>query len=534
MKEGEPKPSDLHANVLATQLDRLETQARRIWDLSERASARSFLEEKQDSRASEIEAVPPGTVEAEISSLRNEKKVIRDALNTPATFAKAIDFLHTLSYTETFEYDTAEIIANNIDVIREHLNGHQELMGTILTLLLRVYFVAVRDFTESDLPKTPTSKIRDAVRDVLPAIRAYIRENEEGGDIPLNARFSLLKDLHAMFDTNPPSWLRDEIGDVLARSVMSGHLMRAMFHERSMRNVDALSIWNVEMFLELLELRHVRAILGRAFEIFGLPLHAYIDDAGLTMISDKWAPHVHYFLPAIEQLTALRDLEKERPGCAKILYERFGVRWFSRYPLKVLIDQYDERDNADAKYGIFMVALHDDSGGFFSENDRNVVASIHTQLKALGYKLRVIESGGKHDARGRLEQFKTLYGERNVVPLLALRSHSSKNHMELGRGDDGDLDMVDFLPGGALHQNIFSNGTTLLLDGCAVGRKTGVGRAASQIFGTVLAPKGVQSALKEVSIEKVGDAIQCGARYYVGERDEELAARVYRGGRERN
>lgn len=51
-----------------------------------------------------------------------------------------------------------------------------------------------------------------------------------------------------------------------------------------------------------------------------------------------------------ESLSMLAELEKTRPGAAKLLHDFYGLRGFARYPLQMLIDQFDNHGKTDKPY----------------------------------------------------------------------------------------------------------------------------------------------------------------------------------------
>lgn len=50
-------------------------------------------------------------------------------------------------------------------------------------------------------------------------------------------------------------------------------------------------------------------------------------------------------------IDSIVDLERLRPGICKTLNQEFGIIFFGRYPVDVLIAQYDERNNTSMPYG---------------------------------------------------------------------------------------------------------------------------------------------------------------------------------------
>ena len=93
-------------------------------------------------------------------------------------------------------------------------------------------------------------------------------------------------------------------------------------------------------------------------------------------------------------LEKISRLENERPGIAKMLYEKFGIRNFRRYPEEILITQYDQFEDTERPYGIMVQALADHNGIFGVDNE--TWQKFFDEIKDK-YNFRVFEASGKRE-----------------------------------------------------------------------------------------------------------------------------------------
>lgn len=119
-----------------------------------------------------------------------------------------------------------------------------------------------------------------------------------------------------------------------------------------------------------------------------------------------------------EHFSTVCKLEQLRPGITKSLIDRYGVYSFARYPIDLLVEQYDTRDEKDAKYSTFVVAREDHSGAILSLKDK--VAFAHQQAKTLGFRLKVSEAGS---LEGIVQRINSLAGNHGQISCALLVGH---------------------------------------------------------------------------------------------------------------
>lgn len=113
-------------------------------------------------------------------------------------------------------------------------------------------------------------------------------------------------------------------------------------------------------------------------------INAWDDSEGKRKDRSKGSESVYF-----ENFSIVCQLEKQRPGITKLLIEKYGIFSFARYPLDLLIDQYDTRDEKDVSYGILIAARNDHNGIMLSMKED--IGFAHKQAKAEGYGLKVFE-----------------------------------------------------------------------------------------------------------------------------------------------
>jgi hypothetical protein len=94
-------------------------------------------------------------------------------------------------------------------------------------------------------------------------------------------------------------------------------------------------------------------------------------------------------------LTRIAELEKERTGICKTLFEEFDIINFARWPMDMMIRQYDDRNNADLQYGSIVAAASDAHGTMWMHGQ--ALAGLFRQLDEMEPRaaVRVYETDNK-------------------------------------------------------------------------------------------------------------------------------------------
>jgi hypothetical protein len=191
-------------------------------------------------------------------------------------------------------------------------------------------------------------------------------------------------------------------------------------------------------------------------------------------------------------LSQLLRLEKRIPGAALELYRLYGIVDFARYPLDLLIEQYENRENTETPYGIAIYPRSDWNGAFYAEE--HMLEELSRSLRG-SYQLRIVECENKRDFARRLLQLNALYGgegEGHTISFAILNGHGSKDGISLGKGDEEHIVVDDLLGEGVKRSgSFFSEDPTFILVSCEVGESGGLAEELSKTFNaTVIAPIG--------------------------------------------
>lgn len=122
-------------------------------------------------------------------------------------------------------------------------------------------------------------------------------------------------------------------------------------------------------------------------------------------------------------------LEHFSKGAAARLNRKYGIESFGRYPMDVLVAQ-DQESDKQRPYGVILYPKTDWNGAFHGQFA--LFSRLNSDLRELGYSLRVVEASGKYSAAKRLLTLNRDYGEQNKISFLVLGGHGSKNTVTLG------------------------------------------------------------------------------------------------------
>lgn len=227
-------------------------------------------------------------------------------------------------------------------------------------------------------------------------------------------------------------------------------------------------------------------------------------------------------------------LEDERPGIARVLYEKFGIRNFERYPESVLQAQFDERDNTEKPYGVMLQATHDWNGAFghgsLGGSDRQIWEKLFRQIKAR-YALRIVEAKNKVEVARRLIGLNKTYGKHHKIAFALIGGHGTKDHITLGGTHRKNMILFEDLAGKAAQRTggFFAPNPTIVLASCSTGAEGGIGQELSKVLGAkVIAPK-VPSGIKNIDAIISDDGIDFDVEYRSRDKQNDIS-KVYSAG----
>lgn len=487
--------------------------------------------------------------------------LVGEALTKGVLVEDALKACYELLTTHEFELRVAERIADNAQSLGERLQAYPPYTELLVQTMVES-FAAIRHehyhkkhHDDAGIPpsaiirrdvekRVPPSamKIRRAIDDAAPALRVFFSEANTSSASEVKGRLESLQQIASTASVEKSQWVLEAMAHLFVRAIRTPQYNAGLSTHEEIVNIfrvpakkaqkaeHAITRGDLESLLLMLEPRQPQVVLSEIFKGLGLPADSYMEHA-VSLKSLR---------PVIDQFESIQALELQESGSAGELFRRFGIRWFSRYPLHVLKRQYDERENTDNPYGVFLSAVHDWTGAFSQDNDREVVDTIAHQLKSLGHSFRIVECNSKQELARTFLTLDELYGGQHKVSFLFVRAHSSKGHLEFGKGESEDdprvdIDLDDLSGKGfAKGKRFFVEEPTIIFDGCSVGRRGGIAEKTSEVFSArVLAPKSNYSALTDVKISRAGEKLVF-VPVYEDEKDaKNVPPHVYIKGRKR-
>ena len=206
---------------------------------------------------------------------------------------------------------------------------------------------------------------------------------------------------------------------------------------------------------------------------------------------------------AIEyNLQAVINLEKQKPGSAKILHDQFGVVQFGRYPLAMLLEQFEERDKNDRPYWVVINAVSDHNAAFFGNYE--IYNELSKKLKSNFYA-RIVEVENVAGLPLALMALNQRYGfkpidapeersGRHNISFIMVGAHGETEEMELGGphyNTVGKLrtDMIT-KPGVLETKYFFEPGAVVIFNSCEAGAPGAMAQKLSEVTGlTTIGPE---------------------------------------------
>jgi len=183
------------------------------------------------------------------------------------------------------------------------------------------------------------------------------------------------------------------------------------------------------------------------------------------------------------------ELEERIPGSARILYNKFGILNFHRYPLELLVEQYINRENMNAQYGVIIYPLVDNVG-VFAKGEGEMFDHLYRDLQGT-YMVRACECGTKFDVVRMLMNLDKKYGIKQKIQFMIIGGHGTKDSIYFGGSNSNhQLKTGDLKHQKARHlSSCFVENPSIILHSCETGLEDGIAQEISQLLhGEVIAP----------------------------------------------
>jgi hypothetical protein len=189
-------------------------------------------------------------------------------------------------------------------------------------------------------------------------------------------------------------------------------------------------------------------------------------------------------------IDAIDELEAVRPGATRLLHNTYYVRHFGRYPVDLLVAQFDLHDRTDENYGMLVAGPQDWNGAFTRKRDRSLPARLAEQVQG-SHALRVGEPKNGQELATLLSTMDTRFGSQQKIAFMAIQAHGSADSLQLSIGNELNSDKVDQEL--STCRDVFAPRAPIALMACDT---QGIGRTLSEHFRTqVIAPTSVTDTL---------------------------------------
>jgi len=189
-------------------------------------------------------------------------------------------------------------------------------------------------------------------------------------------------------------------------------------------------------------------------------------------------------------LERISEIERERSGITKVLHDEFGIRHFSRYSSKVLIAQYDSRDNIQTPYGIVISAQRDHNGAFRINDNNKQWDKLSKDLYG-DYLFRFLEVEDGFDLVKKIRGLDKRYGKGNKISFVFFNAHANEHLVEFDEGET--ITTHDLVSGrGDNLRRYLTPEVVVSLISCSAGKKDDFANILAKRFGLkVIASKGI-------------------------------------------
>lgn len=356
----------------------------------------------------------------------------------------------------------------------------------------------------------------------LDTIFAYSQKSQLDSEVPAM--------LEGLFK-NPDLKVRQ---DILLMLRKAGGNVDIGAHKETNLPLSQVSAHEQQKLLDLLVGKQLMSDLGQAWKS-GNGGYEEKSDGKLVFNLKKQYDYI------VSNKETVLQLETERPGAVKTLYDQFRIRNFARYPLSVLIKQYDDRNKTDRpfieakrerKYSTkyqkevdvitsepnknnqpYVIALYPDSdhNGAFSTN-KAIFEKLSRQLEAHGMGLVIIESGDRDMALKQLMALRRLKGKASSI---IVGGHGKIEGIKLGEGKEGDLTLMDLIgsesntsKGKKFAKMFLKENSTAIFASCSTGSVNsngeGMAKAASEYGIEVHAPD-IDTNILSIDLDSVNE-----------------------------
>jgi hypothetical protein len=201
----------------------------------------------------------------------------------------------------------------------------------------------------------------------------------------------------------------------------------------------------------------------------------------------------------LSNLFSLRNIEKDRPGGAKLLNESYGICEFNRYPTEMMIDQIDNHDK-DVPYGAVFFPAEDESDAF--DQNKEVLKQLYDGTKGRHIS-RVFEVDEKSSFARFLVTLRLKY--KHKIDFMILVAHGEKYGLRFSWKSRLNKDIVNESTSIDSIKEMMTDEPSIALISCSTGAEDGFAQIASyKLEARVQAPI-VDTVAESLSVRYEGD-----------------------------
>jgi len=204
-----------------------------------------------------------------------------------------------------------------------------------------------------------------------------------------------------------------------------------------------------------------------------------------------------------DNLSTMRGLEEKYPGSAGWFLQNFRVMDFGRYPIELLMNQYENRDNGEKPYGIAIFPRDDYSGTAYQD-----LLFWRKLLRQLDNRclVRIMECESKTEIARTLVALDKKYGTHHKISFAFVKGHSNEDLIVFGQEYEEEKNMFSVHdlenPGTKRSTKFFEENPTFVLMGCRSAKKGGIAKKLSSVFkAEVLGSGRPTSGVKDIKVE---------------------------------
>lgn len=506
---------------------------------------------------------------AEMARLRDGAKAIQEgaqvfqeAFRDKNLIRQALSVVDDIMFIPAVTAHVLPVVAANTEAIVTHIREYPENISLPLKVLSFTKMgLAVRS-EEEPSARRRVAKITQLTTKALPDLEVYFSDANQAEDDKLVERFFALSALITLVDLNRSSndWMKKIYPKLLASLLMSDRYSDTPPPIAPSENIIGLNHAEMIKMLSGVPRRELfrrfftryaevpgalSSAMSDVFTEIGMPadyLIGGIGEGGAIIGLDECIPDTGEGTQPtnleimLDQLEAIRALERERPGAAAILFRAYGIRFFSRYPTELLKKQYDNRD-IDMPFGIVTTGIWDSNQAFFErENTHDLYRKLDRQLSSVGHGIRFTEVNGNEEFERQLRFMREAYGEGNKASFIWMRAHGHKWSLAFGPSEASGYLLHSHLQKRNYSQfnDVFVPGFTSVLEGCSIARGAGsIAAEWSRVFpeGLVHAPPGMNVSSIDIEVLKKEGKPVLDVSYVVNQQAYWVPPNTYKNGK---